>query len=138
MPAYNSQTHAERLAHLEQANQIRSARARLKVWLAGDGPALERAIRTLQAAAHAYPGAAQELEQELDAPPAFLATMPAVAYLKAVRGFGPVKAAKTLKTANITTTRRLGQLTPREALAIYIAVERRADQRVKTATRRTP
>lgn len=138
MGPHNTQTHAERLAHLAQANAIRTARAQLKVWLAGDGPGLERAIRTLQAAAHAYPGAAQELEQELDAPPAFLASMTAVAFLRAVRGFGPVKAAKTLKAANITTTRRLGQLTPREAIAIYTAIQRRADQRVENATRRTP
>lgn len=123
----------QRRAALETANAIRSARSRLKRDLHADRQ-LELARRVIAAAATRgqHNGELRALAAEYGAPDGFTDTMTTATFLQACSGFGKVKTTKVLRTSNIAASRRLGQITNREALAIYsvltIAAERRTNQ----------
>lgn len=125
-------SHAQRMAALEAANAIRSARARLKVLVRND---VDLAVTALLAVTGANATAAALFEAEVGAPASVLDSMRTLDYLKAIPGFGPVKAAKTLRTNGIAASRTLGRLTAREAAAVYTAIDRVARRRQEDTPR---
>lgn len=106
-------TREQRLRALEQANEARSAKARLRARLHANEIHAGKLLTE-----PAYVRDVLPPEQE-----AVLVKLPIREFLVHTRGIGKVKAASLLPRAKIEPTRRIGRLTPGERRRLTVTLE---------------